>query len=143
MNERFESASASIRELAEIADNITESHREYTGVLNVPIGALLWRCTLDDWHRMQHRVHSWTSFCRPSQAKRSIIRRMDVWMPGCANPCRFSKICLLRETGTTGLGTPVDRSQTTRVLSPQGKVMRFGSPCHLIPSCFCSAASSV
>ncbi len=62
-----------------------------SGVLNVPISALLWRCTLDDWHGMQHRVHCRTSFRRPSQAKRSFIRRMEAWMPGFASTCRSSK----------------------------------------------------
>ncbi len=40
------------------------------------------------------------------QVKRSIIRRMEALIPGCAIQCRFS-IFLLEETGT-GRSTPLE-----------------------------------
>ena len=82
-----------------------------SGVLKVPNGVTVWRCTLAHWHWRQLLAHLRRSAFIPGQKKWEAIRCCVALIPGCARSCKELNTVHRKFSGTNGCGVLVDVSQ--------------------------------
>ena len=71
-----------------------------SGVLNLPSGDAVWRCTFDFWHYRQHLAQLRTSWLMFGQTYLAVIRRWVARILGCESECKESKTVFLNCCGT-------------------------------------------
>ena len=80
-----------------------------SGVLNVPRGVMVCRCTFDRWHYWHDWAHFRTSDLILGQMYRLVTRRSVARTPGWDKEWRLSNTERRSDSGTTSRGTPVER----------------------------------
>ena len=86
-----------------------------SGVKNVARGVIVCLCILALWHSRHDCAHLRTSVLMLGHTYRAVMRRSVARTPGCEREWSLSNTTRLSDAGTTGRGTPVERSQMSVV----------------------------